>query len=282
MTRRLLFGCVLSAFVQIAHADDCDQKSSQLVKDHTFKPEVLNSKDKKSQTFGVDYDVDGNFICSSLNTTANGATPDFNAVVKQVSLGYSLKGTVAANKNINPNNFLESNVSGDFEYSPAWGTLISSAFAKYENTQTFDNRQTEGGFSGTIGENDLVYKNTEFGLRLSLGKVDPTADTNRKAITGNTDPYYRWDGEVYANFPINQSIFQRFEYDYRYFKENGPSQQIVAAGLDRFRLETLRLTFNFNRIDGNGLFFIAYATGQLPFDKQGDQIYELGVSFSTQ
>ncbi|MGD8926260.1 MAG: hypothetical protein PVG20_05390, partial [Thioalkalispiraceae bacterium] len=63
-----------------------------------------------------------------------------------------------------------------------------------------------------------------------------------------------------------------FEINYRYFQEINAEQAIKDADLDNFRLVTYRLGFKNN-------LYVAYSSGELPFNQRDNQIYEVGFSY---
>lgn len=108
---------------------------------------------------------------------------------------------------------------------------------------------------------------------LGVDRVDPTDDMPREQL-GETDPYYRFTFELAYRSPIlpmsGGSVY--LNGSLRHYAEIDPSMEISAAGLDSFTLYSVSIT------TPTGL-YVAYSKGQLPFDKQDTQTYELGLNW---
>ncbi len=108
-------------------------------------------------------------------------------------------------------------------------------------------------------------------LRLALERVQPGKDPDRTAILGSTTDYDRANIEIAMSSPVGvvQGKQVKFEWSWRYFKEQNPAAAIEAAGLDRHRYAAAAL-----RHDSG--WQLTYATGRLPLDRQSDAVWELG------
>ncbi len=108
---------------------------------------------------------------------------------------------------------------------------------------------------------------------LGVARVDPTDNVAREEL-GETEPYYRFTAELAYRSPIlptsGGSLY--LEGSLRHYAEIDPSAVIETAGLDSFTLYSVSLTAP------NGL-YVAYSKGQLPFDEEDTQVYELGLQW---
>ena len=108
-------------------------------------------------------------------------------------------------------------------------------------------------------------------LRLALERVQPGKDPDRTALLGDPPDYDRANIEIAMSSPLGvvQGKQVKFEWSWRYFKEQNPAAAIEAAGLDRHRYAAATL-----RHDSG--WQLTYATGKLPLDRQSDAVWELG------
>lgn len=110
-------------------------------------------------------------------------------------------------------------------------------------------------------------------LRASLHQVDPEGDSIRAAL-GEMDTFTRASFEAgyrtAAGTVGDRSLY--FEANARYYKQLSPSDVITAAGLDDFLFFVMALTTD------DGL-YVSYSTGELPFDRSSDQVYEVGFRY---
>ena len=107
-------------------------------------------------------------------------------------------------------------------------------------------------------------------LIVGLDRVDPTGNAARASIAG-LDPYTRVRAEVayrsmllsLANGPVSA------EAGWRYFRELGAPLAVRMADLQSSSYVHIAITAP------NGM-YAAWSHGRLPFDRQDDQVYELG------
>ncbi len=236
-----------------------------------LKPVIISSSDN-TVTLGLEYNIKGSIASRSLAAESDQLDPD--VVIQSIIIDYSLSGTWT-NNDKNPKNFTEAKITGDYFRSSSAVTSKLGLFYKYESNQTFTNSHSIYGLNAVIGKLGLLTKNDLFGAQIYLGEVNPGNDTQRKAVLGpDLQTYYRWEAEflyIY-NLGIDSLIIKNIEFNYRYFQENNPPSAIASAGLDRYQLATIRLGLDKD-------FFIAYCAGELPFNKKGEQIYQIGYSY---
>lgn len=106
-----------------------------------------------------------------------------------------------------------------------------------------------------------------------IDQVKPDEDSLRAAV-GDLDAFTRFVGEVgfrtvAARVPSGLVYASA---NARIYQELGASAAIEAADLDRFLYFVVALTAP------EGL-FVSYSTGQLPFDRRDDQVYEIGFRY---
>lgn len=248
----------------------------------TLAPVLLDSQDGDGAALGLEFDVSGTrrFMKSDEDTNADSFNPEVS--FSGLALSYNLSGTVAADEDRNPKNFIDGLI--DFHYfssNPgALGDITGGGFLKYETDQSFDNQQYVYGLSATYGKRNILRANDFFGVDVRRGRVDPSEDEARQAVLGTTslEPYYRNEIEVLYTIPIQEVIplidrmVEGFEFNYRYYKESGAPAAVKAAGLDSFFLRTFRLNLKHD-------LFIAYSSGKLPFDLKDDDFFQLGFSY---
>jgi len=124
-------------------------------------------------------------------------------------------------------------------------------------------------------------------LLLSIERLDASDDDVRNALT-TKDTFTRGKAEIAFNTivaSIDQQVL-RFTVSYRYFHEFSAPQPIKDADLDHFDYLNATLRFPakvlpFVQSDDFEL-YVAYTTGQLPFDQSSDQAIEVGFSTNFQ
>jgi len=107
--------------------------------------------------------------------------------------------------------------------------------------------------------------------------VDPQQNDLRETIAGDDAEYERLRFEVSFRTLVGhyQGSSAYLEANLRHYQELDPSDNVKSANLDEFTYFTIALTFP----DANGL-FISYTTGELPFDNESDQVYEIGFKYN--
>ena len=118
---------------------------------------------------------------------------------------------------------------------------------------------------------------------LSVERLDASDDDVRKALT-TKDTYTRANAEIAFNTivaSINQQVV-RFTVSYRYFHEFSAPQVIKDADLDHFDYLNATLRFPAKMLplveSDDFELYVAYTTGQLPFDQRSDKAFEVGFS----
>ena len=254
--------------------DATDRKTTMF----DFKPVVLDSENTESSTLGIQYAFKNTLFNKNYDTQDDESCNTFpcpHTIVGSAKLTYDLKGVFAENANDNPKNFIESNLNGSYLKASSDSKSIWSGgvFVKYESDQKFKNKQLVYGLNGAVSNRDLFHANDFAFIQINVGTVDPTNDSNRETILGkDLDSYDRLDVELVYRFTINKGMLDTFEVNYRYFKELNANNVIKQASLDNFRLITYHLGLT-NQM------YIAYSSGELPFNQKDNQIFEIGYTY---
>lgn len=118
---------------------------------------------------------------------------------------------------------------------------------------------------------------------LSVERLDASDDDARTALT-TKDTFTRANAEIAFNTivaSINRQAV-RFSVSYRYFHELSAPQAIKTAGLEHFDYLNAQLRFPAQMLplvqSDDFELYVAYTTGQLPFDQTSDQAFEVGFS----
>jgi hypothetical protein len=120
-------------------------------------------------------------------------------------------------------------------------------------------------------------------LLLSVERLDASDDEVRTALTSK-ETFTRGKAEIAFNTilaSIDEQVL-RFTVSYRYFHEFSAPRTIKDADLDHFDYLNATLRFPakvlpFVQSDDFEL-YVAYTTGQLPFDQSSDKAFEVGFS----
>jgi hypothetical protein len=242
-----------------------------------LEPVVLDSKNGAAATTGIEYSVNGKLTLKKFATNDTGVEINPDVSFGSAVVSYSGTGTVTPSPDRNPINFMNFLARADFLYSTASsGTVQGGAFAKYECTQNFTDKQFVYGLGATYAKYPALLKNDYVVMDAAYGRVDPTNDNERQGALDGAElkAYYRWNLEFLYKYTISDSsVIKTFEFNYRYFFENGAPDAIKRAGLDKHDLATFRLGMS------NDL-YVAYSTGKLPFDREKDQIIQIGFSYN--
>ena len=197
----------------------------------------------------------GDFLSQGTLASNKDENPD-KFLESQVRVGYAINGTIKTNNPSIPDNFI--NYSG-------------GAFGKYEASQGGDNEQSVfGGYLQVYSTFGYAANNSVF-ANVNVGRVDAAKDPERKAVAPDDTKYDRADAQIIILKSIGLGKLKDFQFSYRYFKEIGASDIIKNAGLDRTHYAEYRLDFDAG-------FYAAYAAGSLPFDKQSDGVAKIGWS----
>lgn len=258
----------LCSFYAVAD-DSGDEK--KYVENFDLKPVVFDSENSESSSLGLDFAIDGKFIDIKFESE-EGDDLDPDTPIGGFDFAYSAKGLVAENLESNPKDFIEAKLSANYFRSSSYSLKVG-AFVKSESDQKFDDRQLVYGITSTFANIDNFSTNDILAIHLNVGQVDPSEDAAREAVLGdNLDTYDRADFEILYIYNIGTENLDTFEVNYRYFYEIDADQEIEDADLDRFRLITYRLSFKNN-------LYVAYSSGELPFNQKDNQIYEVGFNY---
>lgn len=268
--RLLTYLCVLSVSLYSANSI-AEEEKRKYVDNFDLKPVILDSEGSDSSTLGLKYLMDGKLVDKKFDVD-EGDSIDPDATIGGYDISYSLKGTITENSKNNPKNFLESRISANY-FRSARFSFKAGAFFQSESDQKFDNHQLVYGLTTTFSKIDSFSNNDILALHLNIGQVDPSDDAVREAVLGSDlDTYDRIDIEALYIYNIGTENLDTFEVNYRYFKEISAEAAIKDADLDSFRLVTYRLGFKNN-------LYVAYSSGELPFNQKDNQIYEIGFNY---
>ncbi len=145
--------------------------------------------------------------------------------------------------------------------------------AGYETDQRFDASQSKlsayvFGQYESWGDSSIFPFDVVPAVRLGIDQVNPGSETPR-AIAGDSSTYYRVAAEASIWMPIRADVPLAFTFNYRHFREIDAGSIVQDANLDRYSLRTFSLR------GANGL-FVSFSSGRLPFDRQDDNVVELG------
>jgi hypothetical protein len=243
-----------------------------------LSPVLIDTQDGAGATLGLEFLARGALVSWDLSTEDTGDDFDLEARLGDLRLEYEAQGAVTADSERNPKNLLDGTLNLSYYFQQSFGTFAGGGFVRYETDQSFDDKQSVYGVAVTYGKVNAPFKNDVFAVDVRRGQIDPTDDAERAAALGSTslDKYYRTDLEVLYIHTLGwKDLVRSIEFNYRYFRESSPAASLEAAGLDRFRLITYRLGLPQD-------LFIAYSTGTLPFDRQSDRIFEVGLTYKLQ
>jgi hypothetical protein len=246
----------------------------------SIRPAILDSSNGTGSTLGLEFQGSGTPVSQNIN--------EFNptgligeAITGKFELKYDASGTVAADADRNPKDFLNAMLTASYVLgSSQYGSIKVGAFSRYEADQTFKSKQFVYGASLTYVKLGIFTQVADWvAVDVRRGRVDPNGDKAREAALGTSSlpQYYRDDFEADYHYDVRWKLvdaiqLESVELSYLYFLETAPPAQVEAAGLDRHHLATLRINFANN-------IFVAYSRGRLPFDKTNDKIYEIGLSY---
>lgn len=246
-----------------------------------MRPALIDSSNGTGATLGLDFDGKGTLYKHAIGS---GSSTDFSRPTGNFELNYNASGTVTADKDRNPQDFLNAMLSALYSLGTVnLGSFRLGGFGKFETDQSFDNKQFVYGARAAYGEIGVftpsLNPSDELALAINRGQVDPKGDTERETALGTHDlpKYYRTDLELYYQWNVRWKITESLnadgvELDYRYFRESSPPPAVSAAGLDWHHFALARVNFNSN-------FFVAYGYGKLPFDQQNNKVYQVGLSY---
>ena len=112
-------------------------------------------------------------------------------------------------------------------------------------------------------------------MLVGLEQIDPAKNTDRLAVDPAGSTYGRWRGELTMKTKVARvgaNDVWAFG-SYRLFREISPSPAIRSAGLDRSEYWAVGLEME------NGL-GVTYAKGKMPFDRQSEQVFDIGYKFN--
>lgn len=179
--------------------------------------------------------------------------------------------------------------------------------AKLEGNQDFDDSNLVYGLSGVLAMQpsiqarklnifdfpfrlmrENVSNNSNYvapwpSIKLDIDRVDASDNEMREALTTDTK-FTRATAEI--AFQTILASFKsepvRFNISYRYFHEFSAPVAIEAVGMDSFDYVAMSLRFPARLLpiieSKEYEFFISYTNGQLPFDLQSEQVFEVGIA----
>ena len=246
--------------------------------DMTLLPAILDAENSAGTVIGLGYDLQ----CSrkSERSDADSETDEIDPDVIDPDASIQFfegelraRGVLTGDADENPETLQEFMAAGSYVWSDTF-TIKAGLFYRLEAEQTLDDRQEAYGVRATLGRMGLFADNDALALSVNLAQIDPEADTARQAaLAEKLDHYDRWDVELYFSYPMKGEPLEKITVSYRYFREQDAPAAIRQAGLDRYRYSKIMFWLKDE-------LYLAYATGELPFDVAADQHVELGWSYS--
>jgi len=241
-----------------------------------LKPVLLDSESSNSTILGLEYLYEGSKTINSGLTEIDSEDAsdeiDPDETINIVDIEYFLKGTVTSRSDKNPKSFLDSKLSISYLWSDSF-SFKSKAFVGYESDQSFDDKQLKYGLSTSMAKIDVFRPNNILAFSLNIDQVDPIKDEAREAVLGeDLETYNRIDLEFLYIYNLGFKNVDTLEFGYRYFREINAKELIKQENLDIFKTATYRIGFKRN-------FYVAYSTGELPFNQKDNRIYEIGFSY---
>ena len=111
---------------------------------------------------------------------------------------------------------------------------------------------------------------------LEAARIDPTKDTQRKAVDPGLSEYNRWHVRVGSGVKLGSFDGRVIKFNFRYdhWQEFDPSQAIVAAHLNAQTYRAFSLLLAGKGKDPDWI--ITYSSGSVPTDKSDAQVWQLG------
>lgn len=249
--------------------------------DVTLMPAILdagsnveNSDGSNAGTvIGLGYDLQCSRKSERSDTDSGTDEIDSDATIQFFEGELRARGVLTGDADENPETLQELMGAASYVWSAAF-TIKAGLFYRLEAEQALDERQEAYGARLTLGKMALFSDNDAFALSLNLAQIDPETDTARSALlTEKLDHYDRWDAELYFSYPMKGEPLEKITVSYRYFREQDAPAAIRQAGLDRYRYSKIMFWLKDE-------LYLAYSTGELPFDVAADQHVELGWSYS--
>lgn len=241
--------------------------------DTQLRPAVLDAENAAGTVIGLGYDL--HCTRKSAQSDADSETDeiDADASIRFFEGELRARGLLTGDADENPETLQELMAAASYVWSDAF-TVKAGLFYRLEAEQTLDDRQEAYGGRVTLGKMGLFADNDAFALSVNLAQIDPEADTAREAVLPEAlDHYDRWDAELYYSYPMKGEPLEKITISYRYFRETNAPAAVRDAGLDRYRYSKIMFWLKDE-------LYLAYATGELPFDVAADQHVELGWSYS--
>ena len=248
------------------------QSAGAKIKDIDIKPIVFDSAQTENSGLGIEFYAHAVLYQSSLTNNREGDEIPEEVNLNQFSADLSLKGVISEEKENNPSDF--SQLTASVQYLHVGDVqLKAGAFASIETTQDGNDKNALFGLSGTYSKFNNIFEKDIFAIQLRISTVDPSDDEKRSTIAPNKDHYQRADIEILYTYNIGTETLKTLEINYKGFYEIDPPEQIIDAGIEKHRLATYRLGLK------NGM-FLAYSSGELPFNEQDNQIYTIGFDYA--
>jgi hypothetical protein len=241
----------------------------------TIKPVLLDTDKTTGTSLALDYAFNKRirFWAPGKTTVDSDVIPEGTEgmVIRSGELLLLARGTIASSSAKTSNKLL------DFSAMPLLVINTLPAYYKlggtvtYETDQSREHKQTMYGAAGSFTKINLLAQGDGVTLMAAYGKVDPTADTERKKLLGTLDIYKRWNAELSYIIPIRNEQVRSIEFDYRHYQEVDAPALVKGAGLDRNKLGLIRVNLA-------NEFFVEYSAGTLPFDQRTVRAVKVGWS----
>lgn len=191
---------------------------------------------------------------------------------------YSVEGIWTVDEMNNPLSTSHAKIEGGYGDFQNGYEFWLSGIAGLEGNQDYSNRNEVYGLkAGGHYSFDKLNRGTFIDLSIMYEQVDASEDDERMSITDD-DEFDRLSSELQINYKIknlgaSDTSITSLQFNYRYYSEIDAPALVKTNNMDVHALKTYMIKFN------KGL-YIAYSTGSLPFDKQDDQVLEIGFSHS--
>jgi hypothetical protein len=241
--------------------------------DSQLLPAILDAENNAGTVIGLGYDLRCTRQSERSDADSESDALDADASIRFFEGELRARGVLTGDADENPETLQELMGAASYVWSDAL-TIKAGLFYRFEAEQSLDDRQEAFGARTTLGKMGLFADNDALALSLNLAQIDPETDTAREAVlTEKLEHYDRWDVELYYSYPMKGNPLEKISISYRYFREHDAPAAVRMAGLDRYRYS--KITFWLK-----DELYLAYATGELPFDIAADQHVELGWSYS--
>ncbi|MDH5178694.1 MAG: hypothetical protein OEZ39_16690 [Gammaproteobacteria bacterium] len=245
-----------------------------------LKPVMIESKELNTTTLGLKYEIKDtyHFGGKPTATTTEGQTVTFGDIKEATHggngyVGFDANGTWTVDKADNPTSTSTAALKAGYHNFQGNFSLDTGLDYKLEGDQDYSEKNSMYGLFLDSYYSFTRDRSTYVIMGLGYDKIDAAEDSGRTALT-TTDTYDRFSVDLLLKYSLEKLNKKKYgitslELKYSYYEEVDAPAAIVNANLDTFNSRTF--VINFNR----GL-YVAYSSGNLPFDKQNDRVFQIG------